>query len=452
MIETRRQLPFAVKVVGSSVFAAACVAIFAWLFTLAGGQLPFSHPYPYGVQVVVPTAVELAQDADVREAGVKVGRVARIANRDDTAVLELTLDAAHAPIYRDARVRVRTKSLVGENYIDVDPGTPRAGRVPNGGLLPVEHALASTQIDQIFSALDAPARRRLQRLLDSLGNGLGGRGGDNLNRLFESSSALVSQSAPALDVLGPQRENVATIVDDFARVMRALGDRATAIRVLSRRLRTEAQAVTARDKRLSATIAVLPSTLRQARITSTHLGRFAGRATPVLADLTVAFNKLVPGITALAPAAQATRAMLRELGRFDRAGTPLLAALRRFSDASVPVVPKLGGFLRQLNPSLRYFDPYARELGAFFGNQRSITSSNEGPGKIGRVQAEVSTETLASYPPQLKSALKALLRAGALGIAAPRGKNAYPKPGEMAHPAPFAGRYPRVSADAASRR
>jgi phospholipid/cholesterol/gamma-HCH transport system substrate-binding protein len=446
-VTARRRTPFAVKAGGSAAFAAACIAIFAWLFTLAGGQLPFSHPYPYGVQAVVPTAVQLAENADVREAGIKVGRVARIANRGDTAVLALELGSEHAPIYRDAHVRVRTKTLVGENYVDIDPGTPQAGRIPDGGLLPIGQALDSTQIDQILSALDAPTRRRLQRLLDSLGTGLAGRGGDDLNRFLASSSALVSESAPALDVLGRQREDVAGIVADGGRVMRALGDRATAIQVLSRRLRAEASAVAARDDRLAATIAALPATLRQLRTTTAHLGRFAGRATPVLADLTQGFNGLVPGITALRPAAAAGRDMLNQLGRFDRAGTPLLGALRRFSNASIPAVPSLDEFLRQVNPGLRHLDPYAPELGAFFSNLRSATSAKEGPGNIGRIHAMLSSSTLASFPSDLQSALKALLRTGALGLATPKGNNAYPKPGEMAHPAPFAGTYPRLTAD-----
>lgn len=438
---------FTAKLIGSLGFAAVCMAIFAWLFTLAGGELPFSNSYPYGVEVVLPTAVQLAQNADVREAGVKVGRVAQITNRGDDAVVELTLDSAHSPIYQNALIRVRTKTLAGENYIDLDPGTPQAGRVPDGGLLSLSHALPSVQIDQILSTLDASTRQRLQHLLDSLGAGLGSQGGQNLNRVLETSSGLVAESAPALAVLGRQREDVATLVDELGGVMRALGDRATAIHVLAHQLRAEAQAIGARDQRLAATIDVLPSTLRQAQITTDHLGRFGTNATPVLADLTTAFNGLVPAVAALGPAAAAGRAMLDELGRFDRVGAPLLSALGRFSTASYPVVPQLDGFLRQINPLLRYLDPYAPELGAFFGSQRSITSSTEGPGRIGRVQAELSTSSLASYPPQLQSALKALLEAGAFKLGVARGNNAYPAPGEMAHPQPFAGSYQRLTAD-----
>jgi phospholipid/cholesterol/gamma-HCH transport system substrate-binding protein len=443
----RHQTQFAVKLAGSIAFALASAAIFIWLFTMAGGQLPFSNEYPYGVQAVVPSAVELAQNADVREAGVKVGRVSQIANRGSTAVLQLEIDGAHAPIYKDATVRIRTKSLVGENYVELDPGAPQAGRVLNGGVLPISNALGAVQVDQILSALDANTRARLKSLLDSLGSGLAGNGGENLNRLLETSSGLVSESAPALDVLGPQREDVATVVDDLGRVMGALGDRASAIRILARQLQAEAQAVAARDARLAATLDVLPSTLRQARATATHLASFSRHATPVLGNLTLAFHRLVPAVDVLGPASIAGRAMLDELGQFDHAGAPMLAALSRFATSSYPFAPRLDGFLVQVNPLLRYMDGYSPELGAFFGSQRSITSSVEGPGRIGRVHAEISTSTLASYPTQLQSALKALLQAGSFGLAAPRGNNAYPLPGEMSHPAPFSGTYPRLIAD-----
>ena len=213
----------------------------------------------------------------------------------------------------------------------------------------------------------------------------------------------------------------------------------------------EARAVAARDRQLASTVAVLPSLLQQSRITTTHLGQFSGRALPVLSELTTAFNRLVPAVAALGPAAASGRTMLHELDRFDRAGTPLLARLRRFSHAAYPIAPQLDGFLRQINPLLRYLDPYAPEVGAFFANQRSITSSTEGPGKIGRIQAVVSSSTLTSFPPALQSAVSALLKVGAFELASRLGNNAYPRPGAMPYPKPFSGRYSHITADAPAR-
>jgi hypothetical protein len=110
---------------------------------------------------------------------------------------------------------------------------------------------------------------------------------------------------------------------------------------------------------------------------------------------------------------------------------------------SHPVVPDLDGLLGEINPWLRYLVPYAPELGAYFAGLRSATSSIQGPGHIGRIHALISSSKLASYPPDLQSALRALLKAGALGSPR-RAANPYSRPGEMAHPAPFAGRYPRL--------
>ena len=108
-------------------FLVAAAAAFAYMWGFAGGRLTPSGG-GYRVQAVVPDAVALAVHADVRDAGVKIGDVSRIANRGDTAVLLLTLEREHAPVYRDARVLVRMKTLAGENYVALDPGHPAGVR------------------------------------------------------------------------------------------------------------------------------------------------------------------------------------------------------------------------------------------------------------------------------------------------------------------------------------
>ena len=60
-------------------------------------------------------------------------------------------DGSVAPIYNDATVAPRIKTLVGETYIDLDPGTPQAGAVKNGGTLAVDHAQEVTALEEILS-------------------------------------------------------------------------------------------------------------------------------------------------------------------------------------------------------------------------------------------------------------------------------------------------------------
>src|SRR5690348_6741840 len=142
-------------------FAGGTAAIFVLLFGQAGGRIPLGHPYR--ATVTVPTAVQLVPNSDVRAAGVKVGTVTSVEpDAAGHARVGVILDHGFAPLYRDARVLVRTKTVLGENYLSIDPGTPAAGAVRSGGSLPLARAEDAVLLDQILSTFDAPTRRRLR--------------------------------------------------------------------------------------------------------------------------------------------------------------------------------------------------------------------------------------------------------------------------------------------------
>src|SRR6202022_2243847 len=98
----------------------ATAAIFLYLFNIAGG-IDIGKRYRF--TAVVPTALQLSDNADVKEFGVNVGKVEQISDRGVTAVIGIAIDPARGPVRRDALVQVRAKTLVGENYVDISPGT-----------------------------------------------------------------------------------------------------------------------------------------------------------------------------------------------------------------------------------------------------------------------------------------------------------------------------------------
>ncbi|EHN10671.1 Long-chain-fatty-acid--CoA ligase [Patulibacter medicamentivorans] len=446
-----RRSTFRLQALALLGFLLACAAVFALMWRFAGGDVdPFDEPYR--VQAVVPTAVALAVHADVRQAGVKIGEVTKIAERGDNAVLLLQLDRDHAPAYRDARVLVRAKTLSGENYVALDPGTPAAGRVPSGGTLTLEHAGQAVQLDEILSSLDRKRRRSLQRLLDGLGGGLRGRGED-LNRFLEATSAVIRQSTPVNEQLAADRRQVASLVDDVGRVSRAIGDRGDAVVVLTRRARQLAQAIAGRDERLRATLAELPGFLRQARTTTTGLGRFADQATPVIGDLADASDRLVPAVRRLRPAATATRRATDALAAFSAKATPLVTELRPFATAATAAAEPLEAVLRELNPLQDYLAPYARDLGGVIAANRAGSEIYDALGHYSRVVPLVSKSSVFGVlTPELEAAYQALVKAGGLSVIDQRGHNAYPKPGTAGAPVPFSGAYPRLQREPPYRR
>jgi phospholipid/cholesterol/gamma-HCH transport system substrate-binding protein len=390
----------------------------------------------------VPNAFQLVPNADVRAAGVKIGNVQTIQSSHGNTAVRIELKKKYAPLYRDARVLVRTKTLVGENYLSIDPGTPKAGRVPSGGTLPLANAEDAVQLDQILSALDDHTRARVRADLSNLGAGMHDRG-KYLNRLLAGTRPLVYDGGRLMRILAAHKEAVGRIVDNTGRVFQALGERTESVRSLAVQAKKTAEAVVRRDDRLAQAFRELPSTLRQAQKSTGRLGRFSSTATPVMRDLRLAAVDLGPVMRDLAPSARTARSLFKEFPPLLTRLNPLLAQLRTFSKASPPTVRSLDATLRALNPALAYLNPYAKEFGAFFGNVGMANDVRDATGALGRVFLLYGPNTLTIFTDKERKLIDALFGPGHNVFK--EETNPYPKAGSVGKEQPFDGNVPRVS-------
>ena len=122
-------------------------------------------------QAIVP-----GQGQTVTVAGVRVGEVSGVKLVDGRAVVTLRIRRGHARVYRDATLLLRPKTLLKDMVIELTPGTPGAGRVADGGTLPLANTLPDVNPDEILAGLDADTRDDLVLLLTGTGEGLGGQG------------------------------------------------------------------------------------------------------------------------------------------------------------------------------------------------------------------------------------------------------------------------------------
>jgi phospholipid/cholesterol/gamma-HCH transport system substrate-binding protein len=409
---------------------------------MAGGRLPLHHPYE--VKALVPEPLNLVPNADVRRDGIKIGRVRAVEPHGADAALTLEIDdPKQEPIYRDAAIKVRTKTLVGESYIDLDPGTQRAGAMPNGGGLPLAASDEVVPIERIFSMLDGRTRGDVRRMLRGLGGGLAGRG-DDLNRLFGAMRPTVADGGRLMDVLAPQRAQLAALVQNTGQVMSAFGERDADLRRLIVAAKQAAQAAASRDQRLSESLDELPGTLSQARESVGRLAAFSGRATPVVRQLKLATYDLAPAIRDLGPSARDGRRLFRELRPFLSAADPMLAELRPAAEKLRAVGPALDTLLHQANPALAYLKPYAPEVGSFFSNVPAFLNTRDALGHIARVMPMFSDRAFTDYPKPLRDLVDTVVReGGAQQFHNPR-QNPYPQPGTVGDPQSFGGSYPHV--------
>jgi phospholipid/cholesterol/gamma-HCH transport system substrate-binding protein len=434
------------RIVWLGLFLSACAGAVLFLLHIVGTSV-LPQGDKYRITSVVPSVVAMAAKADVRQAGVKVGRVTAVETRGEESVLTLELDADRAPVYKNATVFIRAKSIAEENYLEIDPGTPRAGAVPEGGELPVERALEATQNDDVLSIFDAPRRRDLQETLDGLGGGLESDGSSHLNDTFESLAGLVDDGSDLARILADERRSTAGLIDNFGRVTLALGEREQALRQLTVRARVAAEAVAARDEELRDTIDSLPTFLRQARSSANRLGAFSRNATPVFRDLRLATADLVPAVRDLRPAARAARGTLAELERFAGAGTPAFRRLGPFSNELERFVGPYEGFVRQANPFVAYLEPYYREMTNMFALHGAHTARRDEISHTARVLLPISRSNL---PGNLTAEQEELLQRLTGPTLDSRGSNPFPEPGTVGRgtlPTRTGERYPRLEQD-----
>ncbi len=445
------------KILALVVYSVAVVAVFATMYTvLAGGRVPGVSSEQYKVSVLVDEPLQLVTGSDVRRAGVKIGRVDDIRVKGQRALVTMDLKPEHQSVYRDARVETRLRTLLGESYLEVDPGTPTSGRIEDGGLLPPDAARETVPLDKILNTLDDDTRASLQSTLRAFGRGLDDRG-DDVNSILSGLTEAVDLGLPATVALREQRDSVVTLVDDGARVLNAVGRRGDALRTLIRATNQTATAVASRDDALRRTIQEFPRALPQVRRTLAAVSGLSRKATPVTDDLGTAAVALTPVLRDLPATAADARKLVARLPAALRATDPFLKELKPAAQKAAPVADTLGPLLRNLVPMLEFLEPYKRDIwgvGAGMGSVFAFEGEGEQPGHSGphakvasgRVQLLVSNASLGATPPSLAKLEDALLQTGVLKALGGLKTNYTPPPGSADNPPRRDGNYPVVSA------
>src|SRR6185312_2357979 len=158
----QKQVPTVGRLLVMAVFTLSCFGLLLYLWSAFGGPVPLK-PHGYRFQTSFAEATQLAQEADVRISGVNVGKVKKLELGDDgrtNATIEL--DNQYAPIPKDAKAILRQKTLLGETYVELTPGTPGSPTVREGGRLANTQVAPTVQLDDIFRTFDPRTRAAFQ--------------------------------------------------------------------------------------------------------------------------------------------------------------------------------------------------------------------------------------------------------------------------------------------------
>jgi phospholipid/cholesterol/gamma-HCH transport system substrate-binding protein len=401
------------------LFVLSCVGLLLFLWLSFGGTIPF-NPQGYEFRASFTDASQLADQADVRIAGVNVGKVIgkTLDPQGNRTIATIQIDNQFAPIHKDARAILRTKTILGETYVQITPGTPGSPMLPDGALLARSNVTNAVQLDQIFNALDPKTRAAFQQWQQQLA--LAVKGNDqNLSDVFGNLPQFAADATDLLQVLDVEHTSVVSLVQNGGTVFGALDRNQAALRNLITSGETTFATTAANNNSIAATLHVFPTFLNETKATMARLQSFALDTDPLIKELEPVATNLTPTLTDVRELAPSLKSFFIHLGPLITVSKTGLPAISSVIQGATPLLGSVGPFLEQLNPILTWLSLHQQLISDFISNgaaglaAKTTSFSGDGTGHYLRQFQPIGPETLSfatnrdasnrgnTYPPPL---------------------------------------------------
>src|SRR4051812_2601817 len=339
------------------LFTAGCFGLLLFLWQSFGGSVPL-RAQKYELRVSFPEATSLAQAADVRIAGVDVGKVGtlkldRITNGEAATLL---IDRQFAPLPRNTRAILREKTLLGETFVELTPGDPRSGTLADHSVLPRGQVEGTTQLDEILRTFDPKTKAAFRDWVAESGKQISGTAPTDLNDALGNLADFAGDGADVLRTLHLQRTAVRQVVRNTGVVFAALNERKGQLRQLIENSQRTFSATAARDDALAETFRVFPTFLDESKATADRLTTFAINTRPLINELKPVADNLGPTIQDVSALSPDLTRLFIHLKPVIRAAPKTLPEASRFLRGARPVLAQLHPFLQELNPILSYLN------------------------------------------------------------------------------------------------
>src|SRR3954463_1349584 len=348
----QKQAPTFGRLLTMVLFALSCFGLLLFLWLSFGGSVPLK-PKGYRIQVAFPEATQLGDYADVRTAGVSVGKVRlkKLDPKGNRTLATLEIDRRFAPLRSDARAILRQKTLLGETFVELTPGTHNAPFIPEGGRLKNAQVKGSVQLDEIFRAFDPGTRHAFRVWQQAAAQAIDSRGQD-LNDSLGTLPRFAASATDVLDVLNSQGAAVRRLFKNTGVVFSALSQNQQALHDVVLNTDRVFDATQSQQTALAETFKIFPTFLDESKATMARLQSFSSDTRPLIRALRPVARDLKPtlrDVRLFSPDLKSTFRNLDPLITVSKQGLP---ALRDTLKGTGPVLEQLAPFLGQLNPIL----------------------------------------------------------------------------------------------------
>ena len=401
------------------IFAFSCFGLLLFLWSSFGGPVPFT-PEGYRIKVPFKEGTQLAVESDVRISNVSVGKVKAIdLNTGDsnssgdtgTSTATIEIDPQYAPIPADTHAMLRQKTLLGETYVELTPGTRSGSDLAEGATLPAAQVAESVQLDEIFRSLDERTRLAFRVWMQGSAAATEGNG-YAISTSLGTLEPFTADASKLVQTLATQDAAVSGLLRNGGEVFQALSERRGQLRGLIQNADTVFTTTGNRNQDLRDLFVALPTFLRESRLTLRKLDNFSATAQPVVKSMLPASKQLsgvFEQVAQLSPQAEGFFVGLKQVEYNSTAGIPALQTMvDPTSTASQggfkPLLAQSTPFTKQVTPVLNGLSDYRREFASALGNVAAATNAIlVSPGttrkvKILRTSTTLNPSSLAASP------------------------------------------------------
>jgi phospholipid/cholesterol/gamma-HCH transport system substrate-binding protein len=364
-----KQAPSIGRIAAMIVFTLSVAGLLMFLWLAFGGPIPLK-PESYRLKAHFHEASTLAVEADVRMAGVNVGKV-KLKTLDkggNSTTAEMEIKTQYAPIPKDTKAILRQKTLLGETYVELAPGDKSSGILKDGGTLPTKQVQPTVQLDEIFSSFDPATRTAFQTWMDELAKTIKGGRSQDLNDAFGNLEGFSSDGSKLFKTLDDQQVAVKRLVKNTGVVFGAINERQGALRQLVTNSNNTFDALASRDQALAETFHIFPTFLDESKATLARLERFSKNTHPLVNDLKGPADDLGPTVRDLGDLAPHAERVFRDLDPLIRSSATGLPATQRILKGAEPLFEAAHVFFPELNPILSYFNFRQATIAGFLTN------------------------------------------------------------------------------------
>jgi virulence factor Mce-like protein len=357
----------------ASAVVLALVAVFM-VSAMGSGSGSSSPTY----KINFDNAFGLVTGADFKVAGVKAGSITAINLPSDCikgnttgCYAQVTVSVSQAgfgSFHQDAFCQSRPQSLIGEYFVDCQPGSRGAVLKP-GSTIPVTHTQSTIPMDLLNDVMRMPYRQRFSLIINELGAAVAGRSDDLAAALRRAVPAL-TQTDNLLNLLANDSRTINQLNVNANTVITALANNSRDVTDFIDEANRAATVSATQSTSISATWRLLPTFLEQLRPTLAQLSAATTANLPVVNNLNAASGELHRLFVDLPPFAHASLPAIKALGQASvtgktavQAAAPTVADLNHFAKPLPELAQNLSIVLHDLDSRSRAVEADKRSPG-----------------------------------------------------------------------------------------